>query len=116
MVERNQCNEAGCQAACCYGSWFHFDYKEKTILALFPSAKKVKHSQFHQDLEPGVYYNRFLGSVAVRIVGRCPNLGEGNACTIHDNLPPDCKNLAIGSRDCSDFRRFAEHKNLQSPS
>lgn len=106
MPERNLCNEAGCQAACCFGSWFQADYREKTILNLFPSAKKVSYSEFRRELDPGVYYYKFLGIATVRIVGRCPNLGEENGCLIHETTPPDCRNLAVGSRECSDFRRY----------
>lgn len=106
MVERNPCNEAGCQAACCFGSWFNHPYKEKAILKLFPTAKKVSYSKFQKELDPGVYYYKFLGVSTVRIVGRCPNLGEDSSCLIHDNLPPDCRNLAVGSRECSNFRRY----------
>ena len=107
MVERNPCSEAGCQTACCFGSWFQGEYKEKTILNLFPTAKKVGYSKFHDELDPGVYYYKFLGTATVRIVGRCPNLAEDNSCLIHDKLPPDCKNLSVGSGECSLFRRDA---------
>ena len=105
--ERNLCNEAGCQAACCFGSWFQAVYKEKTIRNLFPTAKKVSDSKFHEELDPGVYYNKFLGAATVRIVGKCPNLGENNSCLIHETTPPDCRNLAVGSKECSNFRRGA---------
>jgi hypothetical protein len=105
MKERNLCTEAGCAAACCFGSWFIGSYKEKTVLRYFPTAKKVSYKSFQNDLDPGVYYYKFLGAASIRIVGQCPNLGEENSCLIHDNLPPDCANLQVSSKGCSDFRR-----------
>jgi hypothetical protein len=107
MVERNPCKEAGCEAACCFGSWFNWDYTEKEIRHFFPTAKKVSYSEFNEELDPGVYFYTFLGVGTARIVGRCPHLSEENICLIHDNLPPDCSNLAISSRECSKFRRPA---------
>jgi len=70
-------------------------------------AQKVSHSQLQEVENPGVYYYTFLKVGSIRIVGRCPYLNGNNECANYENRPPDCSRLNIGSRDCSDFRRYA---------
>lgn len=105
-MERNLCKEAGCAAACCRDSFFSFSYPEKKVLEWFPDAIKVGLYQLPEQRVKGVYYEKLLlAGARVRIVGDCPNLGPDDNCQIYDSRPPDCANLAVGSKDCSDFRR-----------
>ena len=104
-MERNRCVEAGCLAACCRDAYFHDVYKEAEILRVFPEAKRVKSKNIVGDLDPGIYYAKYLfGACRVRIVGKCLML-NGTECTIYENRLDDCTNLSIASNACCDFRR-----------
>lgn len=115
MTERNLCKEAGCQASCCRGSYFQFGYPVKKVLEWFPEAQQVGWYQLPDQRAQGVYYERnIFGNARVRIVGNCPNLGPDNNCLIYESRPPDCADLGIGSKDCSDFRRHYPGRAAQT--
>lgn len=119
----NLCKEAGCHAACCEGSCFSFSYPVKKVLEWFPNAIKVGQYGLAEQRARGVYYEvGFFGSARVRIVGNCPNLGPVDNCQIYKKRPSDCEKLAIGSKECSGFRREQERHirvsqvvNIQQP-
>lgn len=107
-AERNLCKEAGCQAACCRDCYFFFSYPVKKVLEWFPDAVKVRCGKLPQQEEKGVFYESFMGRSMLRIVGICPNLREKGECQIYGDRPMDCRNLPVGSRTCSSFRRHTE--------
>jgi Fe-S-cluster containining protein len=114
MRERNACEDAGCAAACCRGSFFSITYPEKKVLEWFPDAQKVGWYKISDQTEKGVYYQRgLIGDARVRIVGDCPNLDSDDNCKIYKNKPADCSYMVVGSKACSDFRRLDQRSSAQ---
>lgn len=102
MPERNLCHELGCPAACCRDIYMEYS---GDITEHFPEAKMVDYYDLDEMGAPGVYYIKYQSKLLIRIVGKCPNLGEDFSCKIYDHRPAACENFEIGNKLCLNKRK-----------
>jgi len=100
-MERNLCVESGCKAACCFDKQLEY---RGIVTDSFPQAKLCSYDEIGEIRIPGVYYTPDNGYIRVRIVGKCPNLGESFDCKIEEVKPDGCRNFAKDKEDCLEVR------------
>jgi Fe-S-cluster containining protein len=83
----------------------------------FPEAREVPYYNLGDLSLPGVYYVKFRERFLVRIVGKCPNLGEDLNCGIYETRPEGCRNFEKDGKYCLDARKFfqKESKDFRFP-